>query len=119
MKHTTSPLALEIGRKQGARIRQPSVHESTSKPLDARVWLPNASPDELCECSKLSCARRFLLRDGFAYPFNFVRSVDEHGMPTISRFPILIFCSLEHVLATSIAAGSRVTEDGDIKSIHH
>lgn len=113
MKHATSLQAIEIGQSLAKNAKQGALKLAPIPgSLDTRTWMPSESPDIMTECSKLSCGRVFPLKEGYTHPLPYVRSYDEDGIPTISTHPLLVFCSIEHLLMPAVVMGTTISQDG-------
>ena len=86
--------------------------------FDTHIWLPHESCEEERECSYPSCRNVFPLKDGYTYPLKYVRSV-VHGIPIVSMYPLMVFCSLEHLLMPAMAIDNVVSLKGNVIRVEH
>ena len=116
MKHTSSPLAIEVARTAAKNINQraTSKHKIPSN-LRATLWFPDISAKQNTSCQFYPCKKEFPLEHGYAYPLPIARMLG--GEIVIENSPVFTFCSLQHLFDATIPLGAVVTEEGKVHSL--
>jgi len=110
MKHTSSSRAIELARlasQQKSKIPLPRTA------LSAPLWIPDELVGGLVHCQYAGCNKQLTLEAAVTSPVPIVRMVA--GELLIAEYPLLTFCSSEHLLAASVPFGSTISDEGEYR----
>ena len=110
MKHTSSSRAIELARRA---VQQKSKTALTRTTLSAPLWIPSELSGGLVYCQYAGCNKRMKLEVAVTSPVPIMRMVD--GELFIAEYPLLTFCSSEHLLAASLPFGTTMSEAGEYR----